>query len=274
MISSDDHWAEHAKRWAHVRPPLRPCEEDIRLVGELLRRALPEHQPARILLLGVTPELATLPLTPNAELIAVEQNAAMIEHVFPPGAGRRVVHGTWQALPIETNSIDVVLGDGCFTTLPTRDAYQAVCREIARVSKSTGAFLHRFFVRPDADETPDRVLSDLNARLIPSLEVFKWRLAMSLVDTETAAVRLSDIWNQIEEHTGGNLLALTELGFPEASIRTLEHYRGVEKLYSFPRRDQLLRWIEPTLELDELREPEYVLGERCLHMLWRRGQAV
>lgn len=274
MTSSDDHWAEHAKRWAHVRAPLRPCEEDLRLVFELLRKVLPDHRPARILLLGVTPELATLPLSPSSELIAVEQNEAMIEHVFPQGAGRRVLRGTWQALPLEANSVDVVLGDGCFTTLPARSDYQTACGEISRVLKPGGAFLHRFFVSPDESERPEQVLSDLAAGVISTLEVFKWRLAMSLVDPETATVRLADIWAHIDRYTEGKLLSLTEHGFPEPAVRTLLHYRGVEKFYSFPRRTELLSWIEPTLTLREQRAPNYVLGDRCLHMLWHADRAV
>jgi len=63
------HWAEIARRWAEVGPPLRPSAEDLafyRRAGRLTR----ERGAPRVLLLGVTPELYRLPWPDGTDLLA------------------------------------------------------------------------------------------------------------------------------------------------------------------------------------------------------------
>ena len=51
------HWAEIARRWQQVGPPLRPSVQDI----AFYTRAIADITAPRALILGVTPELYHLP---------------------------------------------------------------------------------------------------------------------------------------------------------------------------------------------------------------------
>ena len=69
---SRDHWNQHAQQWQFVGPPLRPTREDVDLFVRLVDEGLPRARglPPRAALLGVTPELATMPWPEGTRLAA------------------------------------------------------------------------------------------------------------------------------------------------------------------------------------------------------------
>ena len=76
-------WPRHAGQWQRVGPPLRPGPDDVRHIEACIaawssrqRRAAP-----RALLLGVTPELATLNWPDGTALLAVDRALPMIHAV-------------------------------------------------------------------------------------------------------------------------------------------------------------------------------------------------
>src|SRR5262245_61954580 len=195
-----DHWPAHARQWSKVDRPLRPGPEDV-AVGEAEAARWQRERPGarlRALLLGVTPELATLGWPEGTALTAVDRSAEMIGYVWPAArvpAGARALRGNWLRLPVEAGSADLCVGDGCFSALPRPDEYRTVAREIRRAIGAEGTCVMRVFAAPERRERISDVARDLFAGRIGSFHCFKWRLAMSLPAGEGGAVRLADIWD-------------------------------------------------------------------------------
>ena len=61
----------NAAHWSHVRSA-QPCREDLDLNERIVREWASQHGPTRALLLGVTPEIATMQRPTDAELEAVD----------------------------------------------------------------------------------------------------------------------------------------------------------------------------------------------------------
>ena len=94
-----DHWSRHAEQWAQLGPPLRPSPEDIALMR---RRVLDRGCVGRSILLGVTPEIASMEWPTGTDLLAVDRCMGMVTGVWPPvdAAGRNVVRGDRFHLPV------------------------------------------------------------------------------------------------------------------------------------------------------------------------------
>lgn len=96
--------------------------------------------PARVLVLGMTPELRRLALERGHTVIAVDRSAASIDAYrdwMPRSMRRResVVERDWSELDtVVTQPVDVVLGDGVFANLPDVRAQEDLLAQIAAVS--------------------------------------------------------------------------------------------------------------------------------------------
>lgn len=269
-----DHWNDHARQWDRVGPPLRPCAEDIRLARELIGGGDEGAGNRRhAVLLGVTPEVASMDWPRGTRLTAVDRCMEMIRGVFP---GRklampaRAVRGDWLSLPLPDDSADWVVGDGCYTLLAGPESYRALGREVRRVLRSGGRYLARLFVRPDQPEPVERVFDDLEAGRIGNFHVFKWRLAMALHDGLDRGVRVDDIWSRWKRAGLQPRVLARRTGWPEPEIRTIEAYRGGQARYTYPTLDEARAALSDDFEELDCRFPRYELGERCPTLLLAR----
>jgi SAM-dependent methyltransferase len=246
-------------------------------------------------LLGVTPELALLPLPRGSKLQAVERVPEMIAQVWPrealaaqaaeetteqavsqSAAGtpqhplRFATVGTWQALPYGDASVDLVLGDRCFTALRDEQSYDLLCTELRRVLRPGGLFLHRFFIQAEKQETTAQVQTALLAGEISSFEVFRWRFAMALTDPVTHIVDVRRIWDELCAAFADGLSTLESYGFKHDVVSTLAHYRDSPARYSFLPRKVLERHLRAVFSLEDVRFPKYELGERCPLVVCRK----
>jgi SAM-dependent methyltransferase len=220
----------------------------------------------KALLLGVTPEIATMRWPAGTELTAVERCQDMIDGVWPGGELAIRAHarlGDWRALPVPDASVHFVIGDGAYTTLAGSESASPVTREIRRVLRRGAHFIHRHFVRPETPEAPSDVFSDLEAGCIGNFHVFKWRLAMALHGNDEAGVRLADVWVAWHERGIGTEELTERFGWPRETIATIDAYRGVTARYAFPTLAELRRhFAAEFVELD-CHLPSYELGQRC-----------
>lgn len=175
-----DHFAAFARDWAFLGPPMRPAPGDV----AVMQAQIDADQPARGLILGVTPELVACRWPGIA--VAVDHSEAMIRAMGPP----RTVRADWLALPFRTGSMDLVVGDGCLALLD-RAARARLFAEIKRVLVPGGALALRSFVLPACPETVEDIARAVTAGEVPSVTALKMRL-FAAVDRDGSY--LPDVW--------------------------------------------------------------------------------
>ncbi len=274
-MNGRDHWNRHARQWNRVGSPLRPCDEDIRLARELIGAGEKDAgSPRHAVLLGVTPELASMDWPRGTRLTAVDRCMEMIRGVFPRdnlSVPARAVRGDWLGLPLPDESADWVVGDGCYTLLDGPESYRALGQEVRRVLRPGGRYLVRLFLRPDSPEPVSAVFDDLEAGRIGNFHVFKWRLAMALHDGAGRGVRVDAIWERWRQAGIKPRELARDTGWPEAEIRTIEAYRGSKARYTYPTLNEARAALSVQFRELACRFPGYELGERCPTLLLARA---
>jgi SAM-dependent methyltransferase len=252
-----NHWEDMARKWARVKPPLRPNAE----VAEAVRAELaPLDGPT--LLLGVTPELATI----AAPLIGIDRNPGMIACAWPGnGGGRSAVQGDWLAMPVAGTSIANAIGDGSFNTLAYPAGYVRLFDELAHVLKPGGRIVVRNFTTPETGEALAAVREAVLARRIVSLHAFKWHLAMAVVahagSPNIRVTRIRDAFHEIFPDPAG-LRAAT--GWTADEIDTIEVYKDSIVSFSFPTLSEFRRVIPAGFAaVRVLPSGSYEMADRC-----------
>src|SRR5574343_1786388 len=71
---SNMHFNPYIPHWDEMNEPLRPCIASIQGYQQLFERVRPVDRPAKVLLLGVTPELADANWLKHADMTAVDHS--------------------------------------------------------------------------------------------------------------------------------------------------------------------------------------------------------
>jgi SAM-dependent methyltransferase len=254
---SKSHWAEYYRRWAQLTPPLRPNAE----VAEAMGKAISGHA-RRVLLLGVTPELADL----GSELVGVDHNETMIANIWPGDTPRRhAIKADWRALPFSPGYFSAAIGDGSLNALTYPDGHMRLYEQLAGVVRPGGRFAVRLFKAPDRAEPLANVRADALAGRIASFNAFKWRLAMAIVgaagEPNIRVQAILDIFNG--EFPDRTALAAAG-GWRPVDVDTIDAYRDSSEIYSFPTFDQLRAAIPGSFHNAHLvAAGSYELAERC-----------
>lgn len=221
------------------------------------------------MLLGVTPELVTMPWPSHTRLLAVDRSPGMIRSVLPGLADADVdaVCGNWLDLPLPTASVDCVVGDGCFTVLESLGDHRLLSSEVRRVLDPQGIFAIRLFVQLPERETVDQVFDELSAGAIGNFHVFKWRLGMALQKSQEAGVGVHEIWQRWHK-AGISAHSLSQrTGWPVEEIQTIDAYRDAPARYTFPTLEQAREVLHDDFRELACEVPGYELGRRCPTLL-------
>jgi SAM-dependent methyltransferase len=269
-------WRKHALQWSRVGPPLRPSPEDVAVAREALDdwRAATGRDDPTLLLLGVTPELCALPTGPRSRVVAVDRSVDMIRSVWPGRLRTRdeALCADWLRLPLAGKSVDLVLSDGCLSTLPYPGGYADVCAELLRVLREGGRCVARCFVLPQKPERLEDVLDDLRAGRTGGFHAFKWRLVMALQPDPETGVTLADVWDAFHAAEGDLASLALRCDWPLEAVRTVEAYRGVKARYTFPALGQLRDlFVDAGFALADVSRPGYELGDRCPSLVLEPG---
>lgn len=261
-------WERHARQWSRVGPPLRPSPEDLAVAEAALDAwgATTGRVDPSVLVLGVTPELCSLATLEETRVIAVDRSRDMIRAVWPGPShpGDRVICGDWCRLPLADGSVDVVLSDGCLSTLPYPAGYVVVCSELRRVLAADGRCVVRCFVQAETPEQIGDVLEDLAGGRAGTFHAFKWRLAMALQSEPETGVVLARVWETLHAAEPDFERLSRRCGWPVDVVRTIDAYRAVSARYTFPSLDALCGlFSEAGFAILDVVHPVYELGERC-----------
>jgi SAM-dependent methyltransferase len=255
----NSHWASFHRHWNRLKPPQRPHPDVAVALGKLIAE---DGYPDRVLLLGVTPELAPL----GRQLVAVDRNQAMIDHIWPgDGDGRQAIRGDWLTLPFPPASFAAVIGDGSCNCLAYPDAYRALFAEIARVTRPGGRIAIRVYLAPDLPETLPALRTEALSGRAGSFHAFKWRLAQALIaEAGDANVRVEAIREAFDREFPDRPGLARASGWSMDEIATIDFYKGSAEVYSFPTLAQFRAAMPGSFRVARpVSSGSYELAERC-----------
>jgi SAM-dependent methyltransferase len=272
--SRTPYWTLLARSYVLARPPLLPSAEDIHAMEE----ALAEHFGTgaggiRALMLGVTPAIAGMNWPPGANVTAADASIDMIRAQWPnEPSGRRALTATWTALPLRSASCDVVVGDGSLNCLPHPGPAAMAVREVARVLRPGGLFLHRCYVRHDPSETPQQIVDELAQGRISTFPEIKFRLLLALQRSTHEGLAVRDVyefWRSLD--FDWNSFAHVP-GWEQELVATMANYKDSPTVYAFPDLAEWRRLFVTCFHEVSLRPASYRCGNQCpLFVLRRRG---
>ena len=266
-------WAGIARAYATYTSPLRPCREDLEMVERAAcdwRRAHPEH-PMRVLLLGVTPDIATLAWPPESTLVALDSSRAVITALWPGDvrSRRSAACANWLAMPLRARSCDFVTGDGSLNAFRYPDGWRAAAAAIRHVVADTGVLVIRCYVRPDEPEGPDAVIADLVGPGIADINHFKFRLFLAMQQTTEAGSPVREIHRFLRSRVSEEMLRSMP-GWSRAAVDGFELWRNADTVYTFPTLAEVRDVLGQCFRERAVRFPSYVLGNCCPTLLLTR----
>lgn len=272
--TAGSHWRSYAAYWRLLGSPLRPGAEDVRLYRELLAEHFrPVHcERSRVLMLGVTPELAGLDWPGDVEVVATERVASTIGALWPGNtAHKRAICTDWLRLPFADSRFDLAIGDGCLVAIGARGAQGELIAAAGRALRRGGFLCLRLFCRPEPGESVDAVFASLQQGDIGGFHAFKWRLAMAL-QGRGEDVAVADIWRVWHAAEIDRDELAQGRGWHRAVIDTIDAYRDSPMRYRFAGYDSLVSEFEAAgFHLLAVRQGNYELSERCPIVMLRRG---
>lgn len=261
-----------ARRWEIAGSPLRPAQEDVEAYREAVADVLSRRPSPRVLILGVTPELHSLPWPEGTDLQAADRSQTMIDLVWP-GPPDAVRLEEWTHLSLPGSSRDAVLCDGGFHLLAYRKEQEALVRALHRVISDDGCFIVRLFVPPDDREDPETVMRELREGGIENVNVLKLRLDMALQENPHDGVVLGDVWDLFHSCEPDPDALASDIGWSAEEAGSVEAYKGSTSRYHFVSVEQAEEMFCRGLggfQMESVRFPTYALGERCPMVVFRR----
>ncbi len=269
----DERWSELSRRWDELGSPVRPAPEDTAILERFAAEACAGGgpDPRRVLILGVTPEIATMRWPERVRVLALDSSEAMIRHVWPAHAapGGAAALADWLAMPLADNSYDLVVGDGALSVPRYPDGCATLVREVRRVLTDRGTLALRMFTRPETREPVAEVFAALRAGRIGSLDAMKWRLVMAVHGDTPTGARMGDVWDAWRAHVPDPEELMRSLGWRVDAHRILDGLRGLEARATFAKLSEIRALLAADFEEVGCVSPGYEDGARYPTMAFR-----
>ncbi len=275
------HWSKVAEAYHKTQSPLHPCAQDIAIIerfvaqGVACLRASVTEQTSNAnllaLLLGVTPDIATMAWPQGTNLLAIDSAERMLGSVWPgdvPGV-RQAKLGDWLALPVADASCSIVIGDGSFNCLDFPMRFHQLAESVARALHDEGMLIVRIYVQPVQMPTPDELFQALMAGRFHTFDGFKFLLSMSLVD-ESYNIAVRDVWQQWVQAKLDQQAILGTTGWPVTWLETIAYYEHSNARYAFPTLSAAEQTLSTYFERIDRVFPAYPLGDCCPVLLLRK----
>jgi SAM-dependent methyltransferase len=226
------HWQEIHRVWSHYTPPVRPNHE---VVAEMRRQI--GGASGRVLLLGVTPELAGI----APDLVAIDWNRAMVANLWPGNTNsRRVLVGNWLNSNFVAACFAACVGDGSLNAVAYPEETAMLCREVARVLRGGGRLVVRTFAAPEYGETVAAVRDAALDGAIKNFHAFKWRLAMAIAAQRSQPnLVMGTVFDAFSELFPDRDRLVAATGWKREEIDTIDILQGSVAISSFPTRARL-----------------------------------
>jgi SAM-dependent methyltransferase len=222
------HFNPYIAHWNEMYAPLRPCAETLKTYRRLFLQRHVADSPPSVLLLGVTPELATAEWLRSAHITAVDHSEAMIAHIWPGNdAHRRAVLGDWLTLPMEPESQDCVIGDGIFNFFSYPTGHEELARSLARVLKKEGQLIIRAFCPPERLQPTEVLFRKAKQGQIRNFNEFKLLLLAAIQNGNAhEGVGLTSVWEKFQSEFPSFEECAIQTGWPHKTIETIDLYKN------------------------------------------------
>ncbi len=244
---------------------MRPVAQDLEYYWDYISAWMQKHGSPRVLLLGVTPELYSLPWPKGTDFLAVDNAQAMIDAMWP-GPKEAVQCADWLCLNLPDSSRDIVLCDGGLHLLKYPQEQKGLVLLIRRILSDQGLCIFRLFALPTPQEPPEAVIKDLlNGRILNN-SILKVRLAMSLQRNAEEGVELRRICSRILEAAPDLEKLAAKIGWTLEHTMTINNYKDLGSRFHFLTVEQSIDLFcrDPGgFQMSRLQVPSYELGQSC-----------
>lgn len=264
MTNNSSHWLSFHRRWQLLEAPLRPNADILAgfagLVGSNTKR---------ILLLGVTPELA---LAFNT-VVAVDKSATMIANIWPGNsATRHVIEADWLQLDGSLGRFSAVVGDGSCNAVAHPRGLTRLLAQVHGHLEAGGRFVCRVFLRPDAPWSWDELQGMAGRPSSVNFHAFKWMLAMRIAADTEASVPVALIRERFDQYFPDRNALAASTGWAPELIAMIDIYRDSSEVLCFPTRAEFLACMPPGFAKVGLHScGTYDLAEVCPLLCCERG---
>ncbi|NDE82843.1 MAG: class I SAM-dependent methyltransferase [Chlamydiia bacterium] len=260
-------WNDHVNIMKHRGGyPLKPPSQAIdAFFQEATSRINPETEAQTIVLLGVTPEIVSLPWPKNVTIKAFDQSQEMIDAIWEPNASiqSNIEKYYWQSLPLENESADLILGDGCTTQMADEGEYEKLFFEMDRILKPSGAFLMRCFIQPAVRESFEQIIESAYGKEIQYFGSLKWRVAMAAMKDDESSIAVKEIFKTFNQlFPDRNSLSMIT-GWSKEVIDGIDAYKTSSSIYSFPTLEDLIATFNKFFMVTTVNTQAYELSDRC-----------
>ena len=263
-----------AARWGQLNAPYRPIAEDLALYWQGVEGWVREHGVPRVLLLGVTPELYHLPWPEGTDFLAADRNPAMIDRVWP-GPPEQARCGDWLELGLAAGSRDLALTDGGVDLLPYPEGVRRLVELLRELLTDQGRFVFRLYAQLAPRESPEAIVADLRAGLMPNRAILEMRMGAAIQEDATAGVTFGEIWEAIYARVSDPEGLALSLGWAADELRAAHlarpalqalrmHHLTVEQLCA------LFCEAPGGFVLESVSVPDYEHGALCPTITFRR----
>ena len=275
-MSPQDLWSKKLSMKYRGGLPLRPPSEVTncmhKIISQLMLRKKMSKERINLVLLGVTPEITNLPWAKNVTLKAFDKNKDMIKYVWeaPKKIASQVKQSLWQEIPLESNSADFIIGDGCTTQFPNKKTYRDFFKEQHRIIKKDGFLLLRCFLNTQKQEHFDGIIKDIKKGNIQYFGTLKWRIAMAILGkNKTFSIRVKKIHAVFEKLFEDRSFLTRFGGWDKKIINSIDTYKDSDAKYTFPSIQEFEKLISPQFKIVKFYYPKYELTKRCPILLMK-----
>lgn len=272
------YWESVGQIWGVQPPgePLRPAAEDARFFESTVTARLLNAggAPTRGVVLGVTRRLVSMRWPDGCRLLVVDWSENMFRQVWPLGLPLHAgfLQADWRQLPIAAGSLDVAVGDGCFSVFGALRDCRLLCEQLVRALRPDGLFVLRCFLRPEQPEPVGALFGELLAGRMANFDLFRWRLAMALSDGAAGrGVRLGDVWAVWRREVPKPQVLSGPYGEAYAgyAVASMARWQDADVCHVFPSLPEVRDVVKGLFDIVTVREPEYELGERFRTLVLR-----
>lgn len=260
---SSEFFAGNLPKWSHVGPPWRPLPEDTAVVE---RAAAGLGAVPNVVVLGLTPETTSCNWPVDTRLTAVDHSPDMIKQLWPPAHGpanSQVMLADWHAMPIDSGTIDLVAGDGCYMMETFPEGFDNLTRAVCRVLGRGGRFVIRVFLRPDQPESVADIARAFARAEIGSVHALKMRLMAAVHGANGAGFLVDEMWQAWKTMPPLPAAYAGKPGWGAEEVDGMELLQGSQARFFMPTLTEFRQSQKPFLREVECSFGHYELADLC-----------